>query len=101
MKKREPDPMSITGGDTQKKYLVKADTLHVCLSLTKATLFQKERKAFTEKDVRLRDKIFAVYQHNRSTPLPWGLMEEPHFEVEELATNGSNSMLGKKKLKND
>ena len=83
LKKCEPGPMSITGGDTQEKYLVKADTLQVYLSLTKATLFQKERKAFTEKDVRLRDRIFAVYQHNRSMPLPWGFMQEPHFEVEE------------------
>jgi hypothetical protein len=82
LEKCQPDSTSITGANTQEKYVVKADTLHVYLSRTRATLFQKEKRSFTEKDVRLRDRIFAVYRHSRSTPLPWGFMQEPHFEME-------------------
>jgi hypothetical protein len=64
------------------KYLVKADTLRVYLSPTKAILFQKEKKPFTEKDLTLRKSIFSVYPRNRSTPFPWGFMPEPRFEVQ-------------------
>jgi hypothetical protein len=64
------------------KFRVKADTLGVYLSLTKATLYQKEKQPFTEKDVRLRERIFAFYRRNRATPFPWGFMQEPSFDVQ-------------------
>ena len=66
----------------EEKFLVKADTLRVYLSPTKATLFQKERKPFTAKDLKLRERIFSSYFHNRSTPFPWNFMQEPRFEVQ-------------------
>lgn len=79
----EPGPMSIVGRQTLEKFLVKGDTLQVYLSPINATLFQKERKPFTQNDLRLRERIFAVYPHSRSTPFPLGFMQEPRFEVED------------------
>lgn len=79
----EPEPTSIVGRETREKFLAKADTLQVYLSSIKATLFQKERKPFTQNDLRLRERIFAIYPHSRSTPFPWSFMQEPRFEVEE------------------
>ena len=78
----EPGPTSIIGRETREKFLAKGDTLQVYLSPIKATLFQKERKPFTQNDLRLRESIFAIYPHSRSTPFPWGFMQEPRFEVE-------------------
>lgn len=66
------------------KFRVKADTLGVYLSRTKATLFQKEKQPFTEKDVRLRERTFAFYPRNRATPFPWGFMQEPSFDVQSI-----------------
>lgn len=76
-------PMAILGRETREKFLVKGDTLRVYLSPIKATLFQRERKPFTQKDLRLRERIFAVYRHSESTPLPWSFYPEPRFEVED------------------
>ncbi len=78
----EPPAWSITGGDSCEKFLVKADTLQVYLSPTLATLFQKYAKPFTRRDLNLREEIFFVYPHSRSSPWPWGFLNEPHFEVE-------------------
>jgi len=78
----EPGPTSIVGRETQEKFLVKGDTLQVYLSPIKATLFQ-ESKPFTQNDLRLRERIFAIYPHSRPTPFPWGFMQEPRFEVED------------------
>jgi hypothetical protein len=61
---------------------VKADTLRAFLSLTRAVLFQRERKPFTKRDVELRKKIFEIYTKDRPTPFPWLLLNEPKFEVE-------------------
>ena len=74
----EPD-VSIT---EREKFLVKADTLQVFLSPTKATFFQKERKPFAANDLKLRERILSIYLHNRSTPFPWGFMQEPSFEAQ-------------------
>jgi len=79
----EPGPTSIVGRETREAFLVKGDTLRVYLSPIKATFFQKERKPFTQNDLRLRERIFAAYPHSRSTPFPWSFMQEPRFEVED------------------
>jgi len=77
---REPESnLSIV---EKAKFPVKADTLRVYLSPTKALLFQKEKKSFTQRDLRLRENIFSVYPRSRSTPFPWGFMPEPRFEVQ-------------------
>lgn len=83
LERADPGSMAIVGHDTQEKFDVKADTLHAYLSPTRATLFQKERRPFTEKDLKLREKILAVYRHSRSTPFPWSFGQEPRFEVEQ------------------
>lgn len=82
LKSTEPGPTAIAGQDTQEKFLVKADTLRAYLSRMRATLFQKERKPFTKRDLELRERIFTMYPRSRSTPLPWSLGQEPCFEVE-------------------
>ncbi len=78
----DPDPLSIAGQDTKETFQVRADTLYAYLSPTRATLFQKERRPFTERDLELRKRIFVHYPHDRATPLPWGFSQEPQFEVE-------------------
>jgi len=80
--RQQPPLTSVIGRDIQEKFLVKSDTLRVYLSPIRATMFQKERKPFTENDLKLRDRIFATYRHSRSTPFPFGFLQEPHFEVE-------------------
>jgi len=77
----DPGPLSIVGPDTKEAFQVRADTLYVYLSPVRATLFQKERKPFTERDLELRKRIFVHYPRNRATPLPWGFSDEPQFEV--------------------
>ena len=79
----DPGPIAVTGQDTLEKFHIRADTLHAYLSPTRATLFQKERAPFTKRDLKLREKIFAIYLHSRETPLPWGFAQEPRFEVEQ------------------
>jgi hypothetical protein len=83
LNRAEPELMSIVGRETREKFLAKGDTLQVYLSPIKATLFQKKKKPFTQNDLRLRERIFAVYPHSRSTPFPWSFMQEPRFEVED------------------
>jgi hypothetical protein len=78
----DPGSMTVSGHDTLEKFHVRADTLHVYLSPARATLFQKERRSFTEGDLKLRERVFAVYPHSRSTPFPWSFAQEPRFEVE-------------------
>jgi hypothetical protein len=60
---------------------LKADTLQAYLSTQRAVLFQRERKPFTKRDVELRRRIFEIYPRDRSTPLPWLLLDEPKFEL--------------------
>lgn len=85
--RQQPPLTSVIGRDIQEKFLVKSDTLRVYLSQVRAIMFQKERKPFTENDLKLRDRIFATYQHSRSTPFPWGFIQEPYFEVESQQPN--------------
>jgi hypothetical protein len=69
---------------------VKADTLVAALSHFSATLSQKEKKAFTKKDMKLRQIVLDTYPNSTSTPIPVGHSFEPKFEVEE-ENNSSHS----------
>ena len=40
-----------------------------------------ESKPFTEKDVKLRKRVFALYTRDRPTPFPWMFSKEPKFEI--------------------
>lgn len=62
---------------------VQADTLVAALSYFSATLSQKEKKAFTKKDMKLRQIVLDIYPNTTSTPIPVGHSFEPKFEVEE------------------
>jgi hypothetical protein len=83
LKRTDPGPMSIVGRTYVELFLVKGDTLNVFLAPVRATLFQKERKPFTQKDLELRNIISVHYPHTTSTPLPFGISKEPSFEVED------------------
>jgi hypothetical protein len=69
---------------------VEADTLVAALHHFKATLSQKEKKAFTKKDMKLRQIVLDTYPNTTSTPIPVGHSFEPKFEVEE-ENNSSHS----------
>jgi len=56
--------------------LVKADTLSVFLGPNRACLFQQTRGPFTQRDLKLREKVLSLYPHGF-------LLYEPKFEVEE------------------
>jgi len=65
------------------EFEVQADTLLAFLSSEHASLFQKEKAPFTEKDIELRKAVFVLYPHSRATPLPFGFRKEPKFELKE------------------
>ncbi len=67
--------------NTRREVLVKADTLSVYIGRFKALLFQRETKPFTERDLRLRERILEVYRRNRPSPFPWLFSFEPRYEV--------------------
>ncbi|MFP3950655.1 MAG: hypothetical protein ACLFVP_00700 [Candidatus Bathyarchaeia archaeon] len=61
---------------------IRADTLGAILHPFKATLFQKDKALFTEKDLRLREFVLETYRRNRPTMFPWFYSYEPDFERE-------------------
>jgi hypothetical protein len=66
---------------------LKADTLNVFMSLTRAVLFQLDRAPFTAKDMELRKRILRLYPRNRPTPFPFLVNDEPLFEVQEAVSD--------------
>lgn len=76
------DPMSIHQYNI-REFEVKADSLYAFLSPLRAILFQKVKKPFTSKDLKLRERIFDFYPRTRPTPLPWLVGDEPKFEYED------------------
>lgn len=62
-------------------FLIKADTLYALVETDKATLFQKDTRPFTKKDLQLRQRIFSLYPYMFIAPSP-SFLEEPHFEVQ-------------------
>ena len=62
----EPESTSVIGRDAQEKYLVRADTLRAYLSLIRAILFQKERRRFTERDLRPAVPLFKCENQART-----------------------------------
>jgi hypothetical protein len=51
--------------------MVKADTLITFLSSFRAVLSQQESNPYTEKDVKLRERILDLYPRNMPSPFPW------------------------------
>jgi hypothetical protein len=67
--------------NTRREILVKADTLGAFISTFRATLFQREAAPFTMRDLKLRERLLAVYQRDRSTPFPFLFSHETPFTV--------------------
>ncbi len=67
--------------EKREEIKIKADTLNVLLSPTRAILFQKEPLPFTSKDVELRKKVLELYSRKRPTPLPIFFSDEPKFDI--------------------
>ena len=58
---------------------VKADTLYAIFELDRATIFQKARQPFTERDVELHDAVFKLYGMHTLYSI---LQREPPFTRE-------------------
>ncbi len=67
--------------DEREELRVKADTLQAILSAFRGVLNQDEAAPFTQKDLKLREKVIQLYNHERPTPFPWEFSHEPKFEV--------------------
>jgi hypothetical protein len=68
--------------DLRVSLIVKADTLTALITPLRATLSQREKKAFTAKDMELRQLILDTFPHSTSTFFPWGSSVEPPFDTE-------------------
>jgi hypothetical protein len=68
--------------DLRVSLIVKADTLDALITPLRATLSQREKKAFTAKDMELRQLILDTFPHSSSTFFPWGFSVEPPFDTE-------------------
>ena len=67
--------------DERPEIWVTADTLTARLSIYRVILFQKVTAPFTNKDVKLRNKMLELYPRGTGTPFPFGYRNEPKFEV--------------------
>jgi hypothetical protein len=68
--------------DQRVSLIVKADTLDALITPLRAILSQRERRAFTVKDMELRQLILDIFPHSSSTFFPWGFSVEPPFDTE-------------------
>jgi len=75
-------------GDQRDEVIAHADTLSAAMSPYRAVLYQRERRAFTDKDLRLRAWVLKNYDKTTPTPFPWGGDSEPRYEVEGRDTTG-------------
>ena len=69
-------------GDQRDEVTAYADTLSAALGSYRAILYQRERRPFTEKDLRLRAWVLKNYDKATPTPFPWGGDSEPRYDVE-------------------
>ena len=68
--------------DLRVSLIVKADTLDALITPLRAILSQREKKAFTPKDMKLRQVVLDMFPRSSSTFFPWGFSVEPRFDVE-------------------
>jgi hypothetical protein len=79
---RPKDAVELTlYGDQRDEVTAHADTLSAAMSPYRAVLYQRKRRPFTEKDLRLRAWVFKNYDKTTPTPFPWGGDSEPRYEV--------------------
>ncbi len=85
---RPKDAVELTlYGDQRDEVTAHADTLSAAMSPYRAVLYQRERRPFTGKDLRLRAWVLRNYDKATPTPFPWGGDSEPRYEVEERGTS--------------
>ena len=71
--------ISITKDD-RTELVAETDTLKAHISKFRAVLTQAEEGPFTDKDLKLRERILEKYPRNRPTPLPFQYSDEPKFK---------------------
>lgn len=69
---------------TRKEMIIKADTLGAIISTFRAVLYQREKSPFTNRDLKLRERILEIYTRTTPSPFPVGFSHEPKFIVENL-----------------
>ena len=67
--------------DNRDGYKVTADTLSAFLHPLKAMMFQTEPRAFTIRDLKLREVVLRHYTMKRATPVTPTLIKEPPFKI--------------------
>ena len=78
---RSDDEFSLVK-DSRDHLKIRADTIGAFLNPFTATLFQKNKAPFTDRDLRLRHLILEIYPRNSPTIFPWSSSYEPDFERE-------------------
>ncbi len=71
--------------EMRDRYMIKSDTLTVFLSIFRVVMTQKKPAPFTEKDVKLRERMMELFPEERPTFLPWQFSTEPEYETVEGA----------------
>jgi hypothetical protein len=71
--------------EMRDRYLIKSDTLTVFLSIFRVVMTQKKPAPFTERDVKLRERMLELFPEERPTFLPWQFSTEPEYETVEGA----------------
>ncbi len=71
--------------ELRDRYMIKSDTLTVFLSIFRVVMTQKKPAPFTERDVKLRDRMMKLFPEERPTFLPWQFQTEPEFQTVEGA----------------
>jgi hypothetical protein len=69
---------------TRKEIIIKADTIGAIISTFRAVLYQREKSPFTNRDLKLRERILEIYTRTTPSPFPVGFSHEPKFVVENL-----------------
>jgi hypothetical protein len=67
--------------EMRDRYLIKADTLTVFLSIFRVVMTQRKPAPFTAKDVELRKRMLELFPKERPTFLPWQFSTEPEYET--------------------
>ena len=71
--------------ELRDRYMIKSDTLTVFLSIFRVVMTQRRPALFTERDVKLREKMIELFPEERPTFLPWQFSTEPEYETIEGA----------------
>jgi hypothetical protein len=71
--------------EMRDRYMIKSDTLTVFLSIFRVVMTQRKPAPFTERDVKLRERMMELFPEERPTFLPWQFSSEPEYQTVEGA----------------